>query len=72
LLQGNGKIASEDAHLLADAFKEVAQEQAPLMQEDEYQDAVGRRVKYRQTLLPFGKPDGTVDSILGGAWFKIA
>lgn len=71
LEEGNARIAGSEATLLEPAYREVIEEAGPIIQEDEYIDSIGRNVKYRQILMPFGQKDGTVESILGGSWFKL-
>lgn len=71
LQENNGHIPGENANQLKALYEYVISEAGPVMQENEYRDSVGRLVKYRQILMPFGKEDGTIESILGGVWFRL-
>lgn len=71
LQEQNGHIPSTNANQLKALYEKVIEEAGPVMQEEEYTDSAGRRVKYRQILMPFGKEDGTIETILGGVWFRL-
>ena len=67
----NGKMVAPEANRVSHLFEQVIQDKDPLIDEGEYVNPVGRVVKFRQSMLPLAGPDGTVESILGGAWFKL-
>lgn len=67
----NGKMIAPDANRVSHLFQQVIDTKDPLIDEGEYRNPLGRMVKYRQSMLPLGTPDGVVESILGGAWFKL-
>lgn len=67
----NGQMVSPQASMLAEKFRAVISSRDPLLEEGEYVNAHGELVKFRQAMLPLGTEDGTVLSILGGAWYKL-
>lgn len=66
---GNGKMAAPDANQLRTLYDEVVEKHDPLLQEGTYINSQGKRILFRQSMMPIG--NGQVESILGGSWFKI-
>lgn len=67
----NGKMIAPDANRLAHLYSQVIESKDPLLDEGEYKTPGGRIIRFRQAMMPFGKENGAVESILGGAWFKV-
>ncbi|NBO18951.1 MAG: PAS domain-containing protein [Proteobacteria bacterium] len=56
--------------LLRAGYHKVVATGRPVLEEDEFEDASGQLVKFRQCLLPLGE-NGQVQAILGGVRFKV-
>lgn len=67
----NGKMVAPDANHLSHIYMEVLQTRDPFMDEGEYINAAGKTILFRQAFMPLGNADGVIESILGGAWFRL-
>ncbi len=63
-------LASPSAEKLAVLYTQVLATRAPVINEDQFVNAAGKEIRYRQCLLPFGSGD-TVTSIFGGMRYKL-
>lgn len=70
VLVPNGTMITPNANDLAALYNEVIETQDPLMDENEYTNPAGDLIKFRQSMMPLGTPDGKVLAIMGGAWYK--
>ncbi len=67
----NQFMVGPNAYRLSTHFAKALATQAPVLDEGEFQTVHGRRVLYRQVLLPLGAPDKGVEAIFGGMNYKI-
>lgn len=68
----NQFMVGPNAFRLSNHFNRVLETCAPVLDEGEFQTLHGRRVLYRQVLLPLGSPDKPVEAIFGGMNYKVA
>ena len=66
----NEQLIGPNANRLSTHFHRVLDSRAPLIDEGEFTTLKGRRVMYRQCLMPLGT-DGGVVAIFGGMNYKI-
>lgn len=67
----NELLVGPNAYRLGSHFARVIDTAAPVIDEGEFLTLQGRRVLFRQVLLPLGAPDKGVESIFGGMNYKI-
>lgn len=67
----NQFLVGPNAYRLSTHFDRVLQTQAPVIDEGEFLTLHGRRVLFRQVLLPLGTIDTGVIAIFGGMNYKI-
>ncbi len=67
----NQFMVGPNAFRLSTHFSKVLETKAPVVDEGEFTTLQGRKVLYRQVLLPLGHVDGVVDAIFGGMNYKI-
>jgi hypothetical protein len=67
----NQFMVGPNAFRLSAHFTKVLETKAPVLDEGEFATVQGRRVLYRQVLLPLGQTDGVVEAIFGGMNYKI-
>jgi hypothetical protein len=58
-----------NASKLTHSFTRVMETRAPVLEEGEFYTLKGRRVRYRQCMLPLGEDGQAVDAIFGGISF---
>ena len=68
----NQFLIGPNAFLLSDQFSKVLVTRAPVHDDGEFVTRHGRRVLYRQILLPLGGADGEVESVFGGMSYRLA
>lgn len=68
----NQFMVGPNAFRLSGHFSRVLETKAPVLDEGEFQTLHGRRVLYRQVLLPLGEDDANVEAIFGAMNYKIA
>ncbi len=68
----NEFLVGPNAYRLGTHFSRVVETAAPVIDEGEFITLHGRRVLYRQALLPLGNADKGVEAIFGGMNYKIA
>ena len=68
----NEFMVGPNAFRLSGHFSRVLDSQAPVLDEGEFETLHGRRVLYRQVLLPLGEVDEDVQAIFGAMNYKIA
>ncbi|MAR55671.1 MAG: hypothetical protein CMM93_00665 [Rickettsiales bacterium] len=66
----NGMMACPDANALHQKFVSVIETRAPMMEQDEYENAAGNKVQFRQSLMPLGDETG-IYSIIGAVNWRI-
>jgi hypothetical protein len=64
-------MVGPNAFRLSKHFVRVLESRAPVLDEGEFDTVQGRRVLYRQVLLPLGDEDKPVEAIFGGMNYKI-
>lgn len=69
--QHNEFLIGPNAYRLGTHFGRVLDTAAPVIDEGEFRTLLGRRVLFRQVLLPLGNENIAVDSIFGGMNYKI-
>lgn len=67
--QHNESMIGPNAHALSKSFRRVMETRAPILEDGEFVALTGKRVKYRQCMLPLGNEQGEVDAIFGGLSF---
>jgi hypothetical protein len=67
----NQFMVGPNAFRLSTHFSRVIETRAPVLDEGEFLTLHGRKVLYRQVLLPLGQNDGVVEAIFGGMNYKI-
>ena len=67
----NQFMVGPNAYRLSTHFEQVLRTQAPVLDEGEFLTLHGRKVLYRQVLLPLGAEDKDVEAIFGGMNYKI-
>lgn len=67
----NQFLIGPNAYRLGSHFTRVLQTRAPVLDEGEFLTLHGRRVLFRQVLLPLGHDDKGVEAIFGGMNYKI-
>jgi hypothetical protein len=67
----NQFMVGPNAFRLSTHFTRVLDSKAPVLDEGEFATLHGRRVLYRQVLLPLGQTNGAVEAIFGGMNYKI-
>jgi hypothetical protein len=65
----NESMIGPNAHALGKSFRKVMETKAPMMEDGEFTSLMGRRIKYRQCMLPVGDSDDAVEAIFGGISF---
>ena len=68
----NEFLVGPNAYRLGNHFSRVIETAAPVIDEGEFITLHGRRVLYRQALLPLGNENKGVEAIFGGMNYKIA
>lgn len=68
----NGLMVAPDASRLAHRYCEVMESREPVLDENRYVNTAGKTVLFRQAFMPLGRAGKGVESILGGAWFRLA
>ena len=68
----NQFMVGPNAFRLSGHFSRVLESKAPVVDEGEFQTLHGRRVLYRQVLLPLGESPDEVEAIFGAMNYKIA
>ena len=68
----NQFMVGPNAFRLSKHFTQVLETNAPVLDEGEFETVQGRRVLYRQVLLPLGSMDKGIEAIFGGMNYKIA
>ena len=68
----NQFMVGPNAFRLSGHFSRVLESKAPVVDEGEFETLHGRRVLYRQVLLPLGESMDHVEAIFGGMNYKIA
>ena len=68
----NQFMVGPNAFRLSGHFSRVLDSKAPVVDEGEFETLHGRRVLYRQVLLPLGQSTDHVEAIFGGMNYKIA
>jgi len=64
-------MVGPNAKALAVHMQRVVDSQAPVLDEGEFTTMKGRRVLYRQCLLPLGTDEGEVKAVFGGMNYKV-
>lgn len=67
----NQFMVGPNAFRLSTHFSKVVDSKAPVLDEGEFATMQGRRVLYRQVLLPLGQAQGVIEAIFGGMSYKI-
>lgn len=67
----NQFLIGPNAYRLGSHFDRVLETFAPVLDEGEFLSMHGRRVLYRQVLLPIGNDDKGVEAIFGGMNYKM-
>lgn len=67
----NQFMVGPNAFRLSKHFAQVLENKAPVMDEGEFETLHGRRVLYRQVLLPLGVEGRGIEAIFGGMSYKI-
>lgn len=67
----NQVMVGPNAYRLSTHFARVLETTALVVDEGEFMTLAGRRVLYRQVLLPLGEPNKGVEAIFGGMNYKI-
>ena len=67
----NEFMVGPNAFRLSNHFARVLETSDPVLDEGEFATIHGRRVLYRQVLLPLGASDSAVEAIFGGMNYKI-
>ncbi len=67
----NQFMVGPNAFRLSSHFSRVLETNAPVLDEGEFETVHGRRVLYRQVLLPLGAPGKGIEAIFGGMNYKI-
>ena len=67
----NQFMVGPNAFRLSGHFSRVLESKAPVMDEGEFETLHGRRVLYRQVLLPLGEEEEGVQAIFGAMNYKI-
>ena len=67
----NQFMVGPNAFRLSTHFSRVLDSKEPVMDEGEFATVQGRKVLYRQVLLPLGQEDDSVDAIFGAMNYKI-
>lgn len=67
----NQFMVGPNAYRLSTHFAQVITSQAPVLDEGEFMTIHGRKVLFRQVLLPLGTPDNDVEAIFGGMNYKV-
>ena len=67
----NQFMVGPNAYRLSGHFSRVIETAAPVVDEGEFATLHGRRVLYRQVLLPLGTHQGKVEAIFGGMNYKV-
>jgi hypothetical protein len=65
-----GRLVAPSANKLTISYQQVINTRAPVIEEGEFNNLRGDRVKYRQCMLPLSYGEA-VDAIFGGMRFKI-
>ncbi len=63
-------LVSTNARMLSSRFARVLETKAPVLEEGEFLTTHGRRVFYRQCILPLGNEKDGVLAFFGGMYFK--
>lgn len=72
LNEDNTRVPGPEANRLAAIYRSIIESCDPLLDENELVNARGQVVLYRQSMMPLGRQEGKVESILGGVWFRIS
>lgn len=67
----NEYMVGPNAFRLSNHFRRVLESRKPVLDEGEFENIHGRRVLYRQVLLPLGARNKPVEAIFGGMNYKI-
>ena len=67
----NEFMVGPNAFRLSKHFTQVLENKEPVMDEGEFETVSGRRVLYRQVLLPLGAEGKGIEAIFGGMNYKI-
>lgn len=67
----NECMVGPNAYRLSSHFSQVLERAAPVLDEGEFDTLHGRKVLYRQVLLPLGAPGKGVEAVFGGMNYKI-
>jgi hypothetical protein len=67
----NQFMVGPNAFRLSKHFMQVLETKQPVLDEGEFVTVQGRRVLYRQVLLPLGSLDKGIEAIFGGMNYKI-
>jgi hypothetical protein len=67
----NQFMVGPNAFRLSKHFVQVLESKSPVLDEGEFDTLHGRRVLYRQVLLPLGTKDNQVEAIFGAMNYKI-
>lgn len=67
----NQFMVGPNAFRLSKYFAQVLETKEPVLDEGEFETVHGRRVLYRQVLLPLGNLDKGIEAIFGGMNYKI-
>mgnify|MGYP003387188149 FL=1 len=67
----NQFMVGPNAFRLSKHFTQVLETKQPVLDEGEFETLQGRRVLYRQVLLPLGNLDKGIEAIFGGMNYKI-
>lgn len=67
----NEFMVGPNAFRLSSHFTRVLESRAPVLDEGEFETLHGRRVLYRQVLLPLGLEGKPVEAIFGGMNYKV-
>lgn len=67
----NQFMVGPNAFRLSNHFNRVLETSLPVLDEGEFETLHGRRVLYRQVLLPLGTPHNSVEAIFGGMNYKV-
>ena len=67
----NDALIGPNAKTLSVHFHRVIESRAPVIDEGEFTTVKGRRVMYRQCLMPLGNEEAGVVAIFGGMNYKI-
>jgi hypothetical protein len=67
----NQFMVGPNAYRLSTHFAKVLDSSSPVLDEGEFTTLHGRKVLYRQVLLPLGTPEKGIEAIFGGMNYKI-